>query len=935
MAGDVQSLGDMLVAEGVLSRGELQEALEKSRTRNLSLEETLFKLGYITHDRLGSLLAKQYKCDFIDLRELRITDEALRALPAEKALRLHALPYAIEGEALAVALAAPFEGLSFAEIVADLERATGKKVRASLCSPEPLREMLQKYYTGSESSQVVSPGQDEFSFMIRSIKSEEAGGGLRAYFEELNDIGQTALIAARSHPFSRSVANAIEEARVKLADSRKYAESGFDEEAVEMARQAISMVNEASAKADAVEKDWEKLMQQVKSLRARINALEEDGAAEYAPAEFKRLADIRDELLHCATDRNVDRLRFLLEQGATTTETVGLLAPDRNRGREQVITSLAKVREVIARARKAGAKDHAQDAIKQAYEFLDRAETHARHAQWDEVRECLASAESKALEAERIAIEAEEEKKRLTVKLREVVRAATGALEEAMARRYAHEVIDDLMQARDAINAAKACFESGELENGIGLAENAAKMIKDEIIIRAEEAERVWDELLQRATDLFQKADAASSPDVAHYCPDLVHTLRARVSEMVEAVALRSREKLRELILSVEENMGAIVGAIERAKAERYRDISEQLVEIERAIQKAVQSCSGNYSPDMLESAYLDLNRMKQQIAGGPNALNAVLENNLLRDLSVARTKVWQVEFLRERFEAEQRENLNHLRSKMEAAREAIEACTTLDFVGDESTLVAKARSLLEQADNLLIEGDIDESFELVRQSQAAAEKICLEAGEREQRWNALIQSLAAEDAPYAKILSDATAMRIAPDECAALSAMVSHTHSMIESRCLDTRAEHAEKLERLIRLVADKVKKWREQSLGEIETRFREAREEIRLAQILNAEVTCPDVLNAALAYLDVAQGYAAKDEFNRAALSVSDALAKARDAATLAQAATERSANLALDYMKIASAQIVQQRPEAAKETLERGIALAELSRTSSHKE
>ncbi|MBI5114837.1 hypothetical protein HZA56_00005 [Candidatus Poribacteria bacterium] len=1089
MAAEQRNLGEILVAEGVLSQEELEEALEKSRIRNLSLEETLFKLGYITRDKLGNLLARAYNCDFIDLHSRAVSDDALRALPAEKALKLHALPYALEGETLTVAVAAPLEGHSLTEIVADIERTTGKKVRASFCNPEFLKELLLRHYKGMEPVPADSPAQDEFAFIIKSIKSEEPGG-LRAQIEELNDIGQTALIAARSHPFSRAVASAIEEARVKLADAKKYAESGFDEEALEMARRAITMLNEASDKADGVERDWEKLVQQVKSLRGRINVLEEDGAAEYAPADFKRLAEIRDELMRCVTDRNVDKLRFLMEQAAVIAEKVGLQAPDRNRGREQVITSLAKVREVIARARKAGAKDHAQDVIKQAYEFLDKAETHARHAQWDEVRECLTSAESKALEAERIALAAEEEKKRLTVRLREAVRIAIAEMEAAMARRYAREVIDDLMRVRDAINEAKACFDTCEFEKGIGLAETAAATIKNEIIIRAEEAEHAWSELFQRAdavsarirsvdmsialrvaadkvetlfqsergmiaalcegnrekladsvsvcenmvaeilgivvtardglqqaeaaiaaagdllivaksggvdervapafreaenlmkdaqdflargdidtavaragaaraklqseviesqeferqqwlalvsrsTDLLRRVDEALSSDAMRYCPELVRSLRLGTSEILETMVARNPEKLSACVDSAEGKMAVLASEINAAKAERYRDVNQQLAEIEKAVETAVQRCSGNYSPDMLESAYLDLSRLKQQIAGGPDSLDAIVEGNLARDLAVARTKVWQVEFLRERFEAEQRENLNHLREKMESAREAVDACVRLDFVGDDSPSVAAARSLLEQAENLLIEGDIDRSFEIVRQCHAAAEKISLEAGERERRWNSLVRSSASEDSAHVRILADSVAAKIAGEECKALSEMVSRTGSIIDSRNLDALAKHAEQLERLAQAVADKGKTRREESLRRIEERTREVNEEIRLALTLKAEVACPDVMNAAQAYLGIARSYASTDEFDRADAALSDARTKARDAGTLARAAMERSSILALDYMRIASAHVAQQRPEAAKEALERGIALAELARISSRKE
>ncbi|UCD58899.1 MAG: hypothetical protein JSV16_07275 [Candidatus Hydrogenedentota bacterium] len=1079
-----RNLGDILIEEGILSRDEIEEVLEKSKMRNLSLEETLFKLGYVSRDRLGDLLAKLYECEFIDLHACKISDEALSAIPAEVALRLHALPYGLEGETLAVALAGPFEGKPLQEITMELKQVSGKEIRATLCNPETLREMLPGLYEKeAEPGRAARPEQEELASIIKTIKSEDVGTSLRGQLEELHDVGQTALIGARSHPFGQAVATIIEEAKTKLVDSRKHADSGFEEEAIEMARQAISLLKEATAKADSVESDWERLLQQVRNLSARIGSLEKNGAAGSAPSEFRKLTEIRDALIECVNERDVDRLRSLLDQGMILTEKASLLSPYRSRGREQVIASLAQVREVISRARKAGAKDYAPDVLNEAYEFLDRAEAYARHAQWEEVRNCLASAESKAFEAEGIAARAVEEKEQLRVKLRGTVRAATAALEEAMAHPFAQEVIEDLMRVKDVIGEAKACFESNEYERGIALGETAVETISNKIIVSANEAERVWNELSQRAdgisaliqsmdiplalktvpakvkllfegkrdvigslcernrerlaaavsaceglaretresiapaqevlrraesaiadagrllasaaasgideqvasayeearslledasnlvaggdaeaalnraeiaqsklqaevierqqagrgrwtelvscsAELLKRIDAACSPDALQYCPELVHSLRDRTSEMLSALAARDPERIEACIAPVEETTESISATVDRVKSERLREISEQLAEIEKAVQTAVDRCSGSYAPDMLEGAYLDVNRIKEQIAAGPEALNAASESSLARNLAVARTKVWQVEFLRERYERERQENFNQLRLKMDSAREAIEACAKLDFVGDGSPLVQKAHGLLEQADNLLVEGDIEGSFALVRQSQAVTDRIQAEAEERERQRKELADLLTSDGADHRKVLADPAAEKIAEEEYRRLSELAEQTQSIIDAKDINLLEAHAEKLNQSSKALAARIEVSREESRTRIEQKIQLVRQEIQLARLLSADDFCPDVIAAASAYLRIAESCVASNDFARADSAALDALAKSRDASTLARAGLERAGALALDYMKIALAHIARDRPDAANEALERGLMLAELA-------
>jgi len=573
MAETRKNLGDILIDEGVLSREELDEVLEKSKTRSLSLEDTLFKLGYISRDRLSGLLAEAHDCEFVDLYSSKVDGAAIGMIPPDQALELKALPYAIEEDTLSVAVTSDtLENLPLDDMVRRLEELSGKKISIRLCNPGPLNEMLMRHCRAKPKDvRLASASRGELASIIHSLKSDQAEGTLRSRFEELYDVGQTALIGARSHPFSRAVADAIEDARAKLAESKKYVDSGFEEEAIEMAKQAVSLVRDATARADAFEKDWEKLLQDVKKLRAKIAALEGEGAAEYAAAEFKELAEIREGLLECVNKRDVDRLRALLDQGMVVTEKVSLIEPGRGKGREQVIAGLTQVREVIARARNAGAKEHAPDALKSAHEHLDRAEAYARHAQWEEVRECLASAESKALEAERIATGAEKEKGRLTTELRESIRAAMAAFEEALTRPFANEVIDDLMRAKDVINETKACFESDELERGIGLARNVTKRIKEEIIPLADEADLLWSNLFARSDAVSARIQSVDIPLALKITPEKMRLLFQSEREMVASLCERDRNKLAEAVTICEGLAGEVEQVLGGAKGNLQR----------------------------------------------------------------------------------------------------------------------------------------------------------------------------------------------------------------------------------------------------------------------------------------------------------------------------------------------------------------------------
>ncbi|NQU07294.1 MAG: hypothetical protein HQ583_01940, partial [Candidatus Abyssubacteria bacterium] len=181
MARTQKNLGDILVEEGVLSREELDDVLEKSKARNLSTEETLFRLGYLSRDKLGDLLAKLYGCEFVDLYSCKVDTDAIELIPVEEALELQALPYALEGDTLTVALAGEsLENSPLEEIASQLEQSSGKKVRITLCNPGALKETLARFCRPAtrHTASGASP-QGELETIIRSLKPDQAEVTLR------------------------------------------------------------------------------------------------------------------------------------------------------------------------------------------------------------------------------------------------------------------------------------------------------------------------------------------------------------------------------------------------------------------------------------------------------------------------------------------------------------------------------------------------------------------------------------------------------------------------------------------------------------------------------------------------------------------------------------------------------------------------------------
>src|SRR5438093_4411658 len=138
-------LGESLVEAGLITPAQLDEALTRRVTTGERVGEALVGLGYITERDLLRALALDADIPFLEPRELVVQPAVASLIPASVARAQLVVPLRLEGRALLVAMANPFD----VSAIRTLERSTGKHIRAVAADPEAVSRIIDSMYAAS------------------------------------------------------------------------------------------------------------------------------------------------------------------------------------------------------------------------------------------------------------------------------------------------------------------------------------------------------------------------------------------------------------------------------------------------------------------------------------------------------------------------------------------------------------------------------------------------------------------------------------------------------------------------------------------------------------------------------------------------------------------------------------------------------------------
>ncbi|HWX95809.1 MAG TPA: ATPase, T2SS/T4P/T4SS family, partial [Solirubrobacteraceae bacterium] len=167
-------LTDVIVEMGLASRGQVDEALETSRSLGTTPERVLVEKGALTQDGLARALAERYGLDHLDLGVFSVDMGAANLVTTTTAKRYQAVPVAFaDKRTLLVAMADPANVLA----VDDIAIMTGYEIRVAVAPPDDIAALVSRLdrledVVGQDS--VVEESEDEADVVALHETSDDA-----------------------------------------------------------------------------------------------------------------------------------------------------------------------------------------------------------------------------------------------------------------------------------------------------------------------------------------------------------------------------------------------------------------------------------------------------------------------------------------------------------------------------------------------------------------------------------------------------------------------------------------------------------------------------------------------------------------------------------------------------------------------------------------
>ncbi len=146
---------NLLVEEGLLSAGQLEQVVALSRERNESLIKTLVRQGLIPEEKLLRVVAGQQGLEFVTFRDIRPEAAAVASLSARFVAHYRIMPVKLTGNRLLIALSNPFDQAAGE----DIESSLGYRVERVLACENDILEAIQIHYgVGAETVERILSG---------------------------------------------------------------------------------------------------------------------------------------------------------------------------------------------------------------------------------------------------------------------------------------------------------------------------------------------------------------------------------------------------------------------------------------------------------------------------------------------------------------------------------------------------------------------------------------------------------------------------------------------------------------------------------------------------------------------------------------------------------------------------------------------------------
>jgi len=175
-------IGDQLVHEQLITREQLQQALDDARANGTRIGYSLVKLGFLGESDLVRALARQHRVPAVDLERVRLDQRILKLVPSEFAVKHQVLPLRRVGRTLTVAMSNPTD----LGVVDDLKFLTRLDIEAVIAGDFTLKRIVEREYESSDEkiNELLKQFDQEEVEKVDDTEEEASVASLQAAVEE-------------------------------------------------------------------------------------------------------------------------------------------------------------------------------------------------------------------------------------------------------------------------------------------------------------------------------------------------------------------------------------------------------------------------------------------------------------------------------------------------------------------------------------------------------------------------------------------------------------------------------------------------------------------------------------------------------------------------------------------------------------------------------
>ena len=138
-------LGEMLIAEGMISREQLEQALAEQKRHGGRVGTIMRGLGFVTEDNIIKVLGKQMGIQSVALSSIIVDADVVKVIPETLARRYQVIPLFKKDKALTLAMVDPLNVFA----IDDLRRITGTDIQPVVSTETEVMQAIDRFYSAT------------------------------------------------------------------------------------------------------------------------------------------------------------------------------------------------------------------------------------------------------------------------------------------------------------------------------------------------------------------------------------------------------------------------------------------------------------------------------------------------------------------------------------------------------------------------------------------------------------------------------------------------------------------------------------------------------------------------------------------------------------------------------------------------------------------